>query len=159
MTGSPAKEAPVTIERELAELPKDEALRLLASVPFGRVVFTARALPAVRPVNHLVDGSRIIIRTSLGSALSTDVDGTGTVVAYEADEIDPVTRQGWSVVVVGRALPVTDVLLSARYRQALQPWAAGHRDEVIAISTDMVTGYRLLPPDEPKVLPIPAGSS
>jgi nitroimidazol reductase NimA-like FMN-containing flavoprotein (pyridoxamine 5'-phosphate oxidase superfamily) len=146
----------VTTERELAELPKDEALRLLASVPFGRVVFTARALPAVRPVNHLVDGNRIIIRTSLGSALSADVDGTGTVVAYEADEIDPVTRQGWSVVVVGRAVPVTDGALSAHYRQALQPWAAGQRDEVIAISTDMVTGYRLLPPDGPKVLPVQA---
>ena len=141
------------IRRELAELPKDESLRLLASVPFGRVVFTARALPAIRPVNHLVDGTRIIIRTSLGSALSADVDDVGTVVAYEADEIDPVTRQGWSVVVVGRALPVTDGMLSARYRQALQPWAAGHRDEVIAISTDMVTGYWLLPPDGPKVLP------
>ena len=151
----------MTTERELAELPKDEALRLLASVPFGRVVFTARALPAVRPVNHLVDGSRIIIRTSLGSALSTDVDGTGTVVAYEADEIDPVTRQGWSVVVVGRALPVTDGPLSARYRQALHPWAAGQRDEVIAISTDMVTGYRLVPPDGRsgrKVLPGRAAS-
>lgn len=146
----------MTTERELAELPKDEALRLLASVPFGRVVFTARALPAVRPVNHLVDGNRIIIRTTLGSALSTDVDGTGTVVAYEADEIDPVTRQGWSVVVVGRAVPVTDGLLSARYRQELQPWAAGHRDQVIAISTDMITGYRLVPPDGPKVLPIRA---
>ena len=146
----------MTTERELAELPKDEALRLLASVPFGRVVFTARALPAVRPVNHLVDGSRIIIRTSLGSALSTDVDGTGTVVAYEADEIDPVTRQGWSVVVVGRAVPVTDGPLRARYRQALQPWAAGQRDEVIAISTDMVTGYRLVPPGGPEVQPIRA---
>ena len=143
----------MTTGRELAELPRDEALRLLASVPFGRVVFTASALPAIRPVNHLVDGRRIIIRTSLGSALSTDVDDVGTVVAYEADEIDPVTRQGWSVVVVGRALPVRDGLLSARYRQALQPWAAGHRDEVIAISTDMVTGYRLVPPDGPRVLP------
>ena len=143
----------MTTERELAELPKDEALRLLASVPFGRVVFTARALPAVRPVNHLVDGGRIIIRTSLGSALSTDVDGTGTVVAYEADEIDPATHQGWSVVVVGRAVPVTDELHRLRYRELLQPWAAGQRDEVIAISTDMVTGYRLVPPDGPKVLP------
>jgi hypothetical protein len=74
-------------------------------------------------------------------------------VAYEADEIDPVTRQGWSVVVVGRALRVTDGPLSARYRQTLHPWAAGQRDEVIAISTDMVTGYRLVPPDGPKVLP------
>src|SRR5690242_18647630 len=156
MTCSPAKEAPVTTERELAELPKDEGLRLLSSVPFGRVVFTARALPAVRPVNHLVDDSMIIIRTSLGSALSTDVDGTGTVVAYEADEIDPVTRQGWSVVVVGRAVRVTDGPLSARYRQALQPWAAGHRDEVIAISTDMVTGYRLVPQAGQKVQPIQA---
>ena len=146
----------MTLERQLAELPKDEALRLLASVPFGRVVFTARALPAVRPVNHVLDRGSIIIRTSLGSALSTDVDGTGTVVAYEADEIDPVTRQGWSVVVVGRALPVTDALLSARYRQALQPWVAGHRDQVIAIGTDMVTGYRLTPPGGPKVLPIRA---
>jgi len=144
----------VTTERELAELPKDEALRLLASVPFGRVVFTARALPAVRPVNHLVDGSRIIIRTSLGSALSTDVDGTGTVVAYEADEIDPATHQGWSVVVVGRAVPVTDELHRLRYRELLQPWAAGQRDEVIAISTDMITGYRLVPPAGQKVLPI-----
>jgi nitroimidazol reductase NimA-like FMN-containing flavoprotein (pyridoxamine 5'-phosphate oxidase superfamily) len=146
----------VTTERELAELPKDEALRLLGSVPFGRVVFTARALPAVRPVNHLVDDDRIIIRTSLGSALSADVDGTGTVVAYEADEIDPVTRQGWSVVVVGRAVPVTDERHRLRYRELLQPWAAGQRDEVIAISTDMVTGYRLVPPDGPKVLPIRA---
>ena len=144
----------MTTERELAELPKDEALRLLASVPFGRVVFTARALPAVRPVNHLVDGSRIIIRTSLGSALSTDVDGTGTVVAYEADEIDPATHQGWSVVVVGRAVPVTDELHRLRYRELLQPWAAGQRDEVIAISTDMITGYRLVPPAGQKVLPI-----
>jgi len=144
----------VTTERELAELPKDEALRLLASVPFGRVVFTARALPAVRPVNHLVDGGRIIIRTSLGSALSTDVDGTGTVVAYEADEIDPATHQGWSVVVVGRAVPVTDELHRLRYRELLQPWVAGQRDEVIAISTDMITGYRLVPPDGQKVLPI-----
>jgi Pyridoxamine 5'-phosphate oxidase len=142
--------------RELAELPRAESLRLLASVPFGRVVFTARALPAVRPVNHLVDGNKIIIRTSLGSALSTDVDNIGTVVAYEADEIDPVTRQGWSVVVVGRALPVTDGPLSARYRQTLQPWAAGQRDEVIAISTDMITGYRLVPPDGPKAQPIRA---
>jgi nitroimidazol reductase NimA-like FMN-containing flavoprotein (pyridoxamine 5'-phosphate oxidase superfamily) len=143
----------VTIERQLAELPRDEALRLLASVPFGRVVFTARALPAVRPVNHLVDGNRIIIRTSLGSALSTDVDDVGTVVAYEADEIDPATHQGWSVVVVGRAVPVRDELHRLRYRELLQPWAAGQRDEVIAISTDMVTGYRLVPPDGPKVLP------
>jgi hypothetical protein len=132
-------------QRELAELPRDEALRLLGSVPFGRVVFTARAMPAIRPVNHLVDGGSIIIRTSLGSALSTDVDGTGTVVAYEADHIDPGTRQGWSVVVIGRAALVTDGPQHLLYQQALHPWAGGQRNEIIAISIDVITGYRLLP--------------
>ena len=39
------------------------AMRLLASVDYGRVVFTLAALPAIRVVNHLVDGDRIIIRT------------------------------------------------------------------------------------------------
>lgn len=156
MPGRLVKEVPVNDQHELAELPQAEALRLLGSVPFGRVVFTARALPAIRPVNHLVDRNMIIIRTSLGSALSTDIDGTGTVVAYEADEIDPATRQGWSVVVVGRAVPVTDESHQLRYRELLHPWAAGQRDEIIAISTDLVTGYRLVPPDGPKVLPIRA---
>ena len=53
-------------------------------------------------------------------------------------------------------VPVMDGPLSARYRQALHPWVAGQHDEVIAISTDMVTGYRLLPPDGQKVVPIRA---
>jgi nitroimidazol reductase NimA-like FMN-containing flavoprotein (pyridoxamine 5'-phosphate oxidase superfamily) len=140
----------VNSQRDLAELPRDEARRLLASVPFGRVVFTARAMPAIRPVNHLVDGGSIIIRTSLGSALSTDVDGTGMVVAYEADQIDLVTRQGWSIVVIGRAALVADELLRRRYRQALHRWADGQRDEIIAISMDVITGYRPLPSAGPR---------
>src|SRR6516165_1597587 len=45
------------------------AMRLLASVDYGRVVFSLRSLPAIRPVNHLVDEGRIIIRTRLTSAI------------------------------------------------------------------------------------------
>ena len=37
-------------------------MRLLETVWLGRVVFTARTLPAIRPVSHLVDGDHIIIR-------------------------------------------------------------------------------------------------
>jgi hypothetical protein len=44
------------------ELDRGEAMRLLASV-YGRVVFTQNALPAIRPMNHLVDEGRVIIRT------------------------------------------------------------------------------------------------
>ncbi len=67
-----------------------EAMRLLASVDYGRVVFTLTALPAIRVVNHLVDGDRIIIRTRLTSAISTAVRSVeGVVIAYEADSLDP----------------------------------------------------------------------
>ncbi len=130
--------------RRQRELTRDEAMRLLAAVPVGRVVFTDRALPAIRPVNHLVDGHRIIFRTSAGAAITTAVDGTGTIVAFEADAIDPVRRVGWSVVVVGGARLVTDAAEIGRYLEALRPWAAGAKDDIISIKADIVTGFRLV---------------
>lgn len=42
--------------RSTEQLDRSEALRLLGTVPLGRVVFTHQALPAIRPVNHVVEG-------------------------------------------------------------------------------------------------------
>jgi pyridoxamine 5'-phosphate oxidase-like protein len=53
----------MTQERRLEALPRAESLRLLRSVSVGRLVFTHLALPAIRPVNHVVDGDRIMIRS------------------------------------------------------------------------------------------------
>ena len=91
------------------ELSRAEAMRLLASVDYGRVVFTLKALPAIRPVNHLVDDGRIIIRTRLTTTISTVVGSarSGVVVAYEADNFDPQSRAGWSVVATGRRTRLT----------------------------------------------------
>jgi hypothetical protein len=135
----------MTPVRRLAQLARADCLQLVGSVPVGRIVFTSGALPAVRVVNHLMLGEQIIIRASLGVAISSEVDGTGTVVAYEADLIDPAERLGWSVVVVGRANRVTDMELAARYRELLSPWVDGETDQVIAIAADLVTGYRMIP--------------
>ena len=44
-------------DRVFKELTANESMRLLASVAVGCVVFTDRALPAIRPVNHLVDAA------------------------------------------------------------------------------------------------------
>lgn len=120
---------------------------LLARVGFGRVVFNLKSLPAIRPVNHLVDGHEIIIRAKLSSAISAAVRSTdGVVVAYEADSIDPVSRTGWSVVVTGLARTVTDPARVARYEELLQPWV-NHADTVIAIEVEIVTGLRILAAD------------
>jgi hypothetical protein len=89
-------------QRRLEELSPEESIRLLGSVSLGRIVFTARALPAIRPVNHLVDGDYIIIRTDGNSPIISELKSEpGSVVAYEADTIDPAEHLGWSVVVVG----------------------------------------------------------
>ena len=124
----------------LTPLSRTRSLRLLAGVALGRVVFTERALPAIRPVNHLVDNGMIIIRTHLGAAV---LGAVGMVVAYEADEIDPLAHTGWSVIVTGLARQVQDPDDLGRYERALRPWVDGEKDQVIAIEPEIVTGYRL----------------
>ncbi|WP_406192245.1 MULTISPECIES: pyridoxamine 5'-phosphate oxidase family protein [unclassified Streptomyces] len=132
--------------RRRIELDSAEALRLLGSVPLGRIVFTRHALPTVRPVNHVLDDGDIVIRTHEGAALisqTQSADGPGVVVAYEADAIDPQTHLGWSVVVTGFARPVTDPDDLARCRALLQPWVEQAMDQAIRIRPDLVTGILL----------------
>ncbi|AKN17859.2 hypothetical protein B586_16815 [Mycobacterium haemophilum DSM 44634] len=135
------------VAREVVELEQGEAMRLLASVGHGRVVFTQRALPAIRPVNHLVDAGRVIVRTRLTANVATAVrtsTDSRVVVAYEADELDPQRRTGWSVVVTGLATTITNPEQIARYEQLLQPWVNMAMDTVIAIQPEVITGIRIV---------------
>ncbi|MFI7438908.1 pyridoxamine 5'-phosphate oxidase family protein [Nonomuraea indica] len=131
--------------RDLEELSTAEALRLLAGVPIGRIVFTRHALPAIRPVNYLVADGQIVIRSNPGTVLSTEVAPSGSVVAFEADELDAERRLGWSVIVTGVARLVDDPEEAARYKARLRPWVAGEMDQVVRISPEIVTGFRLRP--------------
>jgi hypothetical protein len=129
------------------ELDHREAMRLLASVDHGRVLFTHQALPAIRLVNHLVDGGRVIVRTRLTATVSTVVrlsTDAGVVVAYEADDLDPQRRAGWSVVLTGWATTITDPGQIARYEQLLHPWVNIAMDTMIAIQPEIVTGIRII---------------
>jgi hypothetical protein len=137
--------------RQSVELDTAEALRLLGSVSLGRIVFTRHALPTVRPVNHILDDGDIVIRTHEGAALTSHArrgDGQGVVVAYEADDIDPDTHLGWSVVVTGYARLVTDPHEVARYETMLRPWVRQTMDYAVRIRPGLVTGVLLTPADE-----------
>ncbi|WP_193433409.1 pyridoxamine 5'-phosphate oxidase family protein [Streptomyces fodineus] len=137
--------------RRSVELDSGEALRLLGSVSFGRIVFTRHALPTVRPVNHVLDNGDIVIRTHEGAALTAragQAGGQGIVVAYEADAIDPGTHLGWSVVVTGYAHLVTDSEELARYQTLLTPWVDQAMDYAVRIRPALVTGVRLTAADE-----------
>jgi nitroimidazol reductase NimA-like FMN-containing flavoprotein (pyridoxamine 5'-phosphate oxidase superfamily) len=128
--------------RVLHELSRAEALRRLGSVPFGRVVFTRRALPAIRPVNHVMLDGLVLICSEEGTAIA-GAARDGTVVAYEADEISPAERTGWSVVVTGVARIVADREEAARCHEAMDPWLAGQLGVVIQIEPQIVTGFEL----------------
>ncbi len=130
--------------RFLTDLTAAESLRLLGSISLGRIVFTAHALPAIRPVNHIVDDGTVIIRSHQGAAIVSAAHAPdGVVVAYEADAIDLADHLGWSVIVIGLAQQVTDPAEIARYQALLRSWVAGPMDYVIRIRPELVTGFRL----------------
>src|SRR3954469_14078851 len=106
----------------LGGLSRDACLTRLTATPIGRIVFTDRALPAVQPVNYLLDGDQIVVRVAIGSKLAAATHNA--IVAFEADQFDPATRTGWSVTVVGAARAVTDPAEYARLLLLpLTPWA------------------------------------
>lgn len=123
------------------ELSREECLSLLVTAPFGRLVLTQGALPAVLPVNFLLDAVGIVIRTSAGSSTAL---ADGSVVAFQADSIDPVLRAGWTVTVVGRASVVRDEVQRSRLSALpLRPWAPGRRDTLVVVDLGLVSGRRI----------------
>jgi uncharacterized protein len=133
---------------ELSELGRAECLGLLGQVSVGRMVFTDRTHPMVHPVNFSLDGEDVILRTASGGKLVAAVQG-GTV-AFEADEIDPATCSGWSVVVVGHAEVVTDIdQLVGLSGPDRRPWAPGRTGHVIRIRAEEITGRRLVSASPP----------
>jgi uncharacterized protein len=70
------------------------------------------------------------------------------VVAFQADEFDAATRTGWSVTVIGQSRLVRDgAELTRLSALELTPWAPGRRDHFVVISTEIMTGRRILRSD------------
>jgi uncharacterized protein len=132
----------------LEVLSRADALELLAAHTFGRIALTSHALPLVLPVNYRYDGRSIVIRTHPGTKL--DVATRHAVVAFEVDEIDPLYHSGWSVVVQGMARTVVDPDELARCRALpTAVWTPAVADRYVTVSTDLVTGRRILRPHAP----------
>ena len=129
----------------LEQLSRDECLRLVGQVPFGRIVYTRQALPAVELVNFALDDGDIVIRTDSSGKLAAAT--RGAVVAFEADSVDAATHAGWSVTIVGYSRAVTDGADIRHLEQSgLVPWAPGMHDHFIRISPEIVNGRRIAAP-------------
>ena len=128
----------------LEVLDRDECLRLLATATLGRVGITVGALPVVLPINFRLVDERIVFRTGIGTKL--DAATRNAVVAFEADDIEPFSHTGWSVVVTGEAREVTEPDELGDLKAANIPrWAPSADGRVIAVSTTMISGRRIVP--------------
>jgi uncharacterized protein len=128
----------------LQVLDREQCLGLLRRTPVGRIGFSSGALPVILPVNFAVDGDQVLVRTGRGSKL--DAATRNAVVAFEADDIDPKARLGWSVVATGVAREVPADEVARLDLSGLDRWAPGEDGRLIAISLDLVSGRRLIHP-------------
>lgn len=126
----------------LETLPFASCLRLLNSVPVGRVGFFADGEVVILPVNYLMDGQDVIFRTSPGSKLSSV--GSKNLVGFEADEYDARAHCGWSVVVSGFTEEVdSDEEIERLNALGLQSWGRAEEDpHWIRIRPTSITGRR-----------------
>ena len=125
-------------------LSREQCLALVASVPVGRVVYTDQALPAVMPMNFVLDGDEVVIHTASDSTLAAAV--RNAVVAFQADDFDPDATTGWSITITGHARLVEDTEEVARLtRLSLRPWFPAVNGQFIRIPARYVAGHRLGP--------------
>jgi nitroimidazol reductase NimA-like FMN-containing flavoprotein (pyridoxamine 5'-phosphate oxidase superfamily) len=119
-----------------------ECRRLLSGSSFGRLAVTSGALPVILPVNFLLDGDRILVRTGSGTKL--DAAMRDAVVAFEVDNTEPFSHAGWSVCVTGVAREVRDEAELRRISGLPLPhWAPNGVGHVMAISMDLLSGRRI----------------
>ena len=128
----------------LEEIPEEECLALLAGKCVGRLVVVQEESPIAFPVNYVLDGHTVAVRTDPGTKLDWGALGR---VAFEVDEIDEIERQGWSVIVQGVGRDITEGIdsWSERLRsRELAPWVGGGREHWIAIASPRITGRRIV---------------
>lgn len=123
------------------DLTVEECFGLLSSKQLGRVAFTRDAVgrdgPVILPVNYVVDGDSIVVRTSphgfIGRSLRRQV------TAFAVDELDELTGAGWTVLVRGSATHVPGHQVHDLQRRP-SAWRQGVHSLFLRIEPRVVSG-------------------
>ena len=135
-------------QHEYELLDQAECMNLLGFSHVGRIALSIGALPAIFPVNYMVDGESIVFSTCTGADLS---GATNTaVLAFEAGHIDPTGRGGWSVLAVGVASEIVDPETRLKLAFAEHaPWLPSDSSRLFRLPLELVSGTRFTLRDEP----------
>lgn len=122
-------------------------MQLLATHEVGRLAVIEDRQPLVFPVNYVLDGDAVVVRTSSGTKLYA---ATRAPVAFEVDDLDRDRRTGWNVLLTGVAQEVTDLdrpdLIERLRAIALEPWPPGDKPELLRLAPTTVSGRRITRP-------------
>ncbi len=125
----------------LEALSEDECWQLLSSVSVGRLAAIVDGEPDIFPVNFVVDGRRLVFRSEPGTKLAAV---GGHLVAFEADRTTEAFRTGWSVIVKGALVELTDPLEIGRAETlGLVAWSTSAKPHWLRIAATTVTGRRI----------------
>lgn len=129
---------------ELEEIEIEECWVLVRSRSIGRVAANRSGMgPLVVPINYAVDADlSIVFRSGAGTKLDAADQG---ILTLQIDEVDPLHRVGWSVIIEGLAHWVHDPAADT----PVEPWAPGEHPYLVRLQPHRVTGrrIRLVQPD------------
>jgi nitroimidazol reductase NimA-like FMN-containing flavoprotein (pyridoxamine 5'-phosphate oxidase superfamily) len=118
-----------------------ECMDLLKTAQVGRLAVVVGHYPEVFPVNYRLDDSVVVFGTQVGTKLAAAHHHN---VGFEVDWLDPHTRTGWSVLVLGMAEDVeghrVDTLMRRTQAVGASPWVGGDHLHLVRIIPASVTG-------------------
>ncbi|MGE0296908.1 pyridoxamine 5'-phosphate oxidase family protein [Pseudonocardia sp.] len=133
----------MTDRGRLETLDRQGCLDLLRTVTVGRLAWADRdERIQVRPVNFTLDSTLgtacVLVRCGDGEMLAAARDGRP--FSFEADQIEPALRGGWSVLVVTDGVEISTTISTAGTGDTAdadlpEPWAAGERPHVLRLAT------------------------
>ncbi|WP_121251444.1 pyridoxamine 5'-phosphate oxidase family protein [Nocardioides ferulae] len=129
--------------QESCELSPAECETLLRAGVVGRVALSTAAGPEIFPMNYVVLGEAVFMRTAPDSVLGSRAHHAP--LAFEVDQIDHENQRGWSVVVHGTGEWVTDPgeLEQLRHGWSPRPWVSGTRDRLLRLPWTRISGRRI----------------
>jgi uncharacterized protein len=131
------------------ELSRERCLELLRDQVVGRLAVVIGGRPDIMPVNYLLDGEGVVIRTAAGTKLDA---ASGAPVAFEVDEVDRDLRSGWSVVIHGIAHEIRslgrDEITARLMSLPVDPWAGVDKPFLLRIAPLSITGRSITPTAE-----------
>jgi hypothetical protein len=119
-------------------LDRQQCLALLRTASLGRVIFTHRAMPAVRPVRFTVVDEAVVFAVPTSSPLYAGA--RDAVVAFEADDFAADLGAGWYVSLLGRA---TESATDDAGIACLCPCPALAGRRFLRIPVEAITGHRI----------------